>query len=830
MSRRLAIMAPNPTSLDDDSRSLRQIELRGVRVNNLRGIDLDLPLGQFVVLSGVSGAGKSSLAFDTIFAEGQRRYIESFSSSARQYLERIERPNADRIAHVPPAIGIRTDSALRKSLGRATVASLAEVDSGLKRLFARIGRVVCPDCQCHVQAHAPIDVARTVATLAEGTRFQICFSPANNENLDAHAWLTRGFTRVIDDSRSLVLSDFPVGKALSDSWIVVDRLVAGKASTDRIIESSEVALNEGNGRCVLFAESGGLDDPDSHGKAEVLIDDHMWTQLRFSRHWDCPSCRRQFYPPEIRLFEPEFQGGCPVCRDPESQLTGLDCATCRGTRLFPAALAVRIGNTNLADILEQTATRTSELLSTLANALSDESLRESALVRQELTRRIQSIINIGLGHLRLLRGTATLSGGQIRRLILAAAIGSRITGTLCLIDEPSAGLHRTELPLVVGAVRKLVDLRNSVIVVDHSPAIIQAADYVVDLGPGAGPAGGSIVFAGQPSQLASIKESATGQELAKPGGPNTPARTPRVFPGWMVLEQVNHRNLKNVNVKIPLGGLCVVTGPGGAGKSTLVMEVLIPALSDVLAGTTDSKSLRRMASFQGGESLSDVAVIDRSPLTRSSRSNAATWIEAFDEIREIFGSTAEAKLRGFGVHHFSFNAAQGGRCRACHGTGILRHDMQFLPDVTLTCPECHGTRFRREILDVKYRGKSIADVLAMSASEALAFFRNHPRLQARLQMLKQIGLEYLVLGQPTDSLSGGEAQRLKLAARLTTSRGPTLIACDEPSAGLHPADVARLIGCFEELLGIGHSIVVIDNSVELLAAADHVIELPSLAE
>lgn len=804
---------------------MRQIELRGVRVHNLQGIDLDLPLGQFVVLTGVSGSGKSSLAFDTIFAEGQRRYIESFSSSARQYLERIERPNADRIAHVPPAIGIRTDSAFRKSFGRATVASLTEIDSGLKRLFARIGRVICPDCQIEVQAHSPADVARTAATFTEGTRFQICFSPPKDEGLDAKTWINRGFTRLIHGGKSLAFSDYPNGRSLSDCWIVVDRLVAGKASTDRIVESSEIALTEGNGRCLLLAEADGPSSPGTAIASEIAIDDRNWAIHHFSRHWDCTSCDRQFLPPELRLFDAESSGGCPACRDSETQQLEFACESCRGTRLSTVALAVQIGKTNLADLLALTANQTSEVLATLTNTLAPQHQKESALLRQELSRRIQSVIEIGLGHLQLLRSATTLSGGQIRRLMLSAAIGSRITGTLCLIDEPSAGLHPSELPMVVNAVRKLLELRNSIIVVDHDPEIIRAADYAIDLGPGAGPAGGAIVFAGTPSQLARVTESATGRVLASPRDRSTATRSTRSPSSWLTLEQINHRNLNDFSVRIPLGVLCVITGPGGSGKSTLIMEVLIPALSDALAGTTDFRSLSRMKSLQGGDSLSDIAVIDRAPLTRSSRSNAATWIEAFDEIREIFSSTAEARLRGFGTHHFSFNAAQGGRCRACHGTGVLRHDMQFLPDVTLTCPECHGTRFRREVLDVKYRGKSIADVLAMSAAEALLFFRHHPRLQGRLQILKQIGLDYLVLGQPTDSLSGGEAQRLKLASRLTTSRGPTLIACDEPTAGLHPADVTQLISCFDELLGIGHSIVVIDNSPELLLAADRVIEM-----
>jgi excinuclease ABC subunit A len=488
-------------------------------------------------------------------------------------------------------------------------------------------------------------------------------------------------------------------------------------------------------------------------------------------------------------------------------------------------MAVRICGKNLLDILQLTVDQATDLYRNLALEL-DETERElSRMALDDVRRRLGFVTEIGLGHLTLLRAARTLSGGQIRRLLLASAIGSRITGTLCVVDEPSAGLLPDEVPLVLRALRQLLDQRNSVIAVDHNPIIIREADHVIDLGPGAGPRGGRVMFAGSPDQVLDVEDSSTGHALLAERNSLPGVRSIRQPTDWLTLNDIQYRNLRDLTVRFPLGVLCVVSGPGGSGKSSLVTDVLVPCLRDRLEPSGDSPSRNRCRQATGGDSLADVVIVDRAPLTRSSRSNAATWLEVFDDIRDVFAMTADAKQRGFGIQQFSFNAAQGGRCRACRGTGVLRHDMHFLPDVTLTCPECVGTRFRREILDVKYRGRSIADVLAMSASEAATFFRNHPRLQGRLQMLKQIGLDYLVLGQPTDTLSGGEAQRLKLAARLTSSRGPTLIVCDDATVGLHPADVTRLVACFDELLGIGHSIVVIDNSNELRREADYLIDV-----
>lgn len=811
----------NPTPLH----VTRQIELRGVRVHNLKSIDLDIPLRQFVILSGVSGSGKSSLAFDTIFAEGQRRYIESFSAAARQYLERIERPDADRIAHVPPPVAIRTDAAVRSHDSTGHVAAIAEIELGLKRLFARGGRVFCPDCRCEVHAHSVADVLRIVAGIEAERRIQFCFAPTGEDGTDSRSWLSRGFSRAISGGKTLSLNELPSEGVAPPDWIVVDRVVTGKATPERIAESAEAALREGNGRIALLLEQqSGSAPPVAVGMKVVPVDGRDYFVLRFSQHWECPQCQRALLPPSVNLFDPDFGGGCLQCRGGDS--TG--CTVCQGTRLSAAALAVQIDGRTFADLLSMTVDEALGFCRSLLQ-LAGELRNESHTVLEEIERRLRTVVELGLGHLVLQRTGRTLSAGQIRRLLLAATIGSRITGTLCLIDEPSAGLHTTEIPSVIRAIRQLVGQGNSVIVVDHSSMMMDAADYLIELGPGAGPQGGRIAFAGLPKERETISDPATGIALrAAPQSAVNP-RTHRIPSEWITLKGIHYRNLNQLTVRVPVGVLCVVSGRSGSGKTSLVMDLLVPLLRHRLGQGDGNTASSFVESLEGGDQLTEVAIVDQTPLTRSSRSNAATWIEVFDEIRDVFAMTAEAKLRGFGPQHFSFNAPQGGRCRACRGAGVLRHNMQFLPDVSLACPECGGTRFRREILEVRYRGRSIADVLAMSAAEAAIFFRNHPRLQSRLQMLKQIGLDYLVLGQATETLSGGEAQRLRLAARLTSSRGRTLIVCDEATVGLHPADISRLISCFDELLGIGHSIVVIDNSPELLRAADHVIELGTVA-
>jgi excinuclease ABC subunit A len=809
-------MATSPPYSTVRSTLHRFMELRGVRVHNLKNLDLDIPLRQLVVLSGVSGSGKSSLAFETLFREGQRQYLESFSASTRRQLEQIERPDVDRIAHVPVAVAIRSDRSRRnRPDARSTVASVGELLDGLRMLFSRLGRIECPDCGCDVRAHSAADVVKAIAGLPVGTRCQIGFVAEQIAEQDFVAtWLARGFARAIWNGTTHDLSTKPNWTKGTETWIVVDRVVADKASADRIAESAEAALREGDGRCRVF-----IAIEDSSVADTCVIDGRLWRVIPFSRRLECPRCLRQFLPLEPRLFSPFLAGACPACRGSGQQNGKADCDSCHGSRLRDEARAVRVVDRSFPELCELTLPAAIDFIERLELLLSAEQLKLTDLIRADLLRRFRVAVGAGLGYLTLNRSADSLSGGELRRLMLSAVIGSQITGTLVVIDEPGAGLRDDETPPLINTLRRLVTLRNSVIVVDHSPPIIAAADYVIELGPAAGPSGGNVIFQGRPESFA-LRVQTSRPLDSKRAAEHCSDALHRVS-----LKNVTHHNLQDFQVDFPLNCLCVVTGRSGSGKTSLVTQVLFPAVCRQIELPCDM-SPQGECEISGGTELADVVLIDQSPLTTSSRSNPATWLDVFDEIRQTFAATVDARQRGFTAQSFSFNSSSGGRCRSCFGTGLLKHDMQFLPDITLVCPECHGTRYRQEILDVKYRGRSIADVLAMSVSEAAAFFRSQQRIQTRFRMLEEIGLDYLVLGQPSETLSGGEAQRLKLAARLVTpGQGGCLMICDEPTAGLHPKDVDRLVACFRELIANGHSLVLADNSPELLAAADCVIEL-----
>ncbi len=867
------------------------IELRGVRVHNLKNLDLAIPLGQMVVVTGVSGAGKSSLVFDTLYVEGQRRYVESFSSYTRRFLERFEKPDADRIEPIPPAIAVRHKTGGRSR--RATVGTATEISDYLRLLFARAGVVVCPECQQPVERHTPATTQAALTGLDVGTRFMVCFpvgERANQAGSSSPAASTRsrsnagdsgmlvaqlveaGFTRLIIDGRTVNLTGagsdlLPTGESL----VIVDRLTAGVTSAERLADSLELAFRHGAGACVVLVQSHDAGAPstgasarcgagvppadDSHAtKAQFVVDGIAYRAIAFHSKLVCAGCGREFADPEPALFNfNSALGACPVCRGagevaadegPAGQPRA--CPGCLGARLRPEALAVRLAGKTIADLTRQTVT---ELRGTLAGARfgrSDDERRICGQLVAQITARLDYLVDVGLAYLTLDRPARTLSGGEAQRVRLTAAFGSKFVNLLYVLDEPTTGLHACDTERLLASIERLRDAGNSVVLVEHDAAVIGRADQVIDIGPGAGSEGGRVVFQGPPAELAAHGQTTTAEFLT--GRRQVAARDGSIRrepSGWLRIEGVEHHNLDDVAVDIPLGVLCVVTGVSGSGKSSLVEETIYPAARSFLAARSSPceagdrahadppkratevlSDAGHFSSLTGVEQIDDVLLIDQRPLDRSARANPATILQIFGEIRSLFAATGEAKARNLTARHFSFNSAGGGRCETCRGMGSIAVDMQFLPDVVVTCPDCHGTRYRREILDVRYRGLSIADVLALTVRDAFGFFRGRTRVQRRLKVLKDAGLDYITLGQPAGTLSGGESQRLKLAAFLARARrSRTLMLIDEPTAGLHPADVARLIDCLGQILAAGHSLVVIEHNLDFIRCADHVIDL-----
>ncbi len=965
---------------------LPNIELRGVRVHNLKSIDVDVPLNKLTVITGISGTGKSSLAFDTLYAEGQRRYIESFSSSARRHLDRLEKPDADSIIRIPPAVALRQNAAAKVASRRATVATVTEIDDLLRVLFSRVGVVVCPDCEQPVEQDSAASVIETVDQLTQGTRLQIGFPlPASEESTDHDAsademernltvadLLKAGFTRAVslkhfvdvsataDVVSALAGSNVSVQDLSSEPdddeqpIVIVDRLVSGKISPERIVEAVETCLEQSDGRCVLFAQLSSLDvsvdsgkpsdDGGSRAMAPILIDNDSWAMCRFSANFDCSTCGRLFTKPEpatlsfrsplgacldcrgtgrvtkldfdsmvpdeslslragaivalrgdrwkrererllrfaenagvpldveFRSLTPEQKeqvyGGSDASQQPGtknseglrglferlerrkpqtatreflSQWRQVECCTaCEGTRLRSDALAVRLGGSanpngsdcsaSISDLSIQTI---DELLAFFQTALttSSETTSIASNLIADIVERLRFLTSAGLGYLCLNREMGSLSRGEAQRVAMTSIAGSNLVNTLFVIDEPSAGLHPRDVSLVVNVVRNVRDSGNTVVVVEHEPEFLDAADHALDIGPAAGQDGGHLVYAGPPDSLAAVTESATGRWLAGAAtdgdGNSATGESPyRQARGWLRLSNAACHTVVNCSVDIPLGVLCVVSGVSGAGKSSLIESVLFPAVCKELEQSCSVDVVGEYGELKGAESISSVELIDDRPLAGSRRSNPATWLKVFDEIRRLFAETEDARNRNLIVSHFSFNTDSGGRCNKCEGTGRVEIDMQFLADVSMTCPDCSGTRYLPHILEVQWRARTIADVLAMTAAEAFSFFRGQPRIQKRLRSLKDVGLDYLTLGQPLATLSGGESQRLKLASCLASnSRTGSLLIMNEPTTGLHPVDVARLLECFDGLISVGHSLVVIEHHLDVIRRADHIIDM-----
>jgi excinuclease ABC subunit A len=940
------------------------IVVRGARVHNLKNIDFEVPHNSLTVVTGVSGSGKSSLAFDTIYAEGQRRYVESLSAYARQFLERIEKPDADTIDGIAPAVAIKQKNTTRNP--RSTVATATEIYDYLRLLFARVGRTYCANCGREVKKDTVDEVADAILALDPETRLQVLFplqragvvdlepdksststkgkkkspllakdarngAPGLSEALRTRLFELRksGFNRLYQGSE---IFEFSTPESLLDIdfgqpvFVLVDRLVVSTEARTRIVDAIETAYRESGE--VIFEIPGAAGDASEGARATP-------TTVRFAQRFDCKHCNLRYEEPEPRLFSfNNPYGACPRCQgfgntidfdlglvipdvlktlsngaiepwtkpkyrplftdlkryakqvgipldvpwadledEQREQVLNGDgkflgvrgffnhlerkkyklhvrvflsryrgysvCSACNGTRLRVEARQVKINSRNICEICSLTVEETLRFFEQVELRTEEAEIADKVL--QEIRERLRFLNNVGLEYLTLNRLASTLSGGEAQRIQLATSLGSRLVGTLYVLDEPSIGLHPRDTHRLIKILHDLRDLGNTILVVEHDPDIMRAADRILDLGPGAGENGGNLVAEGTYDEILHNHVSLTGRYLSEDLRIQAPVTRRKPGIQQIKIRGVRANNLKNVDIDIPLGMLVAITGVSGSGKSTLLHQVLYKALAQAKQqpgnGATGPASWE---SLEGDQFIEEVVLVDQSPIGRTPRSNPVTYIKAFDAIRELFASLPEAKKRGFGAGHFSFNIP-GGRCETCQGDGTVTVEMQFLADVELICEECKGTRYKPTVLDVRYRGKNVHEVLNLTVKEALKFFAEVPKITEKLRSLEEVGLGYLRLGQSATTLSGGEAQRMKLAAHLqpaskeASRSGPgsaearrkmrLLYIFDEPTTGLHFDDVSKLLGAFRRLIEAGGSIVVIEHNLEVIKTADWVIDL-----
>jgi excinuclease ABC subunit A len=920
------------------------IIVRGARTHNLKNVDLTLAPRSLVVMTGVSGSGKSSLAFDTIYAEGQRRYVESLSAYARQFLERMEKPDVDSIEGICPAIAIRQKNSIRNP--RSTVGTTTEIHDYLRLLYARVGRTYCRSCGKEVIRETPEVVASRLGTLPAGTRLLIGFdmpvvaaAPLAPE-IDAEeeeevvgdvvedepstpqpdlpdlvdpiaetisTLRRKGFGRLQVDGQTLSLEDVDTAtlKDRTTLQVIVDRLKIDEDVRVRLTDSIETAYAEGGGAAFaveLVPESGGID----------------WNVIhRFSERFECRTCNLQYEVPQPRLFSFNNPfGACPICHgfgniieldmdlvvpDPSKSIQQnaiepwskphyrvqlaelkraakrrvrldvpwrdlseeekrfvidgdgaswegvkgffrwlerkkykvhvrvflsryrgyLTCPECNGARLRREARDVRVGGRTIDDVCGLTVHEAERFFQHLELSEKDAAIAEKVL--REICKRLGFLRDVGLDYLTLDRLSSTLSGGESQRINLATSLGSALVDTLYVLDEPSIGLHSRDNERLITILRQLRDQGNTVLVVEHDADMIRVADTVVDMGLGAGEQGGRVVFSGTLKDLMNEPRSLTAKYLRDELAIPVPAVRRRPSNQRIRVLGASEHNLKDIDVEVPLGMLTCVTGVSGSGKSTFVHDVLYAALKRA-KGDWDRR-IGTHRKLEGAEFITDVVLVDQAPIGRTPRSNPVTYLKAFDPIRELFAATKDARARGLTASHFSFNVP-GGRCEACEGEGEVKVEMQFLADVFVPCEVCEGKRFKPQVLEVKYRGRSVDQVLDMTVREALTFFSTSPKVLRRLQVLDEIGLGYLRLGQPATTLSGGEAQRIKIAAHLSTQTGDrVLYILDEPTTGLHFDDIAKLLAAFKKLLQAGHSLLVIEHNLDVIKTADWIIDL-----
>jgi len=795
------------------------ITIVGAREHNLKDITVAIPKESLTVITGPSGSGKSTLALDILYAEGQRRYIESLSSYARQFLGVPPKPHIDRIEGLCPAIAID-----QKTVGtnpRSTVGTITEIYDYLRVLYARIGILHCPQCGEQVQAESPETIAhRLRATFAE--KHIIIAAPIVIEKkgefvADLERLFLKGFYRFLIDGQRHVfqsitdIQNVKLKKTYKHSIdVLIDALDVVQDEWARLHEGLESAFALTNGLCKIIV-----------GKE----------QFTYSSHHMCIKCARSFSEIEPRLFSFNSPvGACKRChglgivyvsvnryswREEEIEK---ECPECHGKRLSNLALAVTVGGKSIYDIGELSIKNACAFFASLKLNKTEHSIVERLVA--EIKARLTFLSDVGLSYLTLSRTARTLSGGESQRIRLATQIGSALSGVVYVLDEPSIGLHQRDNDRLIATLKKLRDQGNTVVVVEHDMDTMNSADYLIDMGPAAGVHGGKVVAHGTPRKVAKSKDSITGAYLA---GKRMIVRheSVRKPKAWMTLNKATTHNLKNISVRFPLGVLCGISGVSGSGKSTLVMEELVPALKMALAHKKRDISFGKL---EGHESIDSLVVIDQSPIGRTPRSNPATYLGVCDEIRKLFASLPESNARGYKPGRFSFNVHQG-RCKKCNGEGSLTISMHFLPDVNITCDQCKGQRYNKQTLEIMYKGKNIAAILDMTAQEALAFFKAHTSIAKRLQLMCDVGLDYIKLGQPSTTLSGGEAQRIKLVDELAKRGHNTVYILDEPTTGLHTCDVEKLLAVLNRLVKKGNSVIVIEHNIDVLKTTDYLIDL-----
>ncbi len=931
-----------------------KIIIKGAKEHNLKNIDIEIPRDKLVVVTGLSGSGKSSLAFDTLYAEGQRRYVESLSSYARQFLGLMEKPNVESIEGLSPAISIDQKTTSRNP--RSTVGTVTEIYDYIRLLYARTGVPHCPKCGKKIEKQSIDQIIDSIMSLPEGAKIQV-LAPVVRARKGEYTKLLQdfqkqGFVRVRIDGEVIELSDdISIDKKKKHNIeIIVDRLVVKPEIRSRLTESVEVALKNAN-NLVLVTTSDLGDDQALIDRLNVLqygkLSDKSSektkggdAEILFSQNYACPDCGFSFpeltpglfsfnnpfgacpkctgigylmrmdedliipdknktlydgvkafgastmkkgdtmakmyfesigkhygvnikqpikklprdfldkilygtgtekidfeyeSPAGVRKFTAPFEGVIPTLerRHNETKSQGMrdfyelymsecECDVCKGARLKDEVLAVTVGNKNINQLTDMPINKIKDYLNNLKLSKKDAMIADTIL--KEMNKRLQFLIDVGLEYLTLSRSAGTLSGGEAQRIRLATQIGSGLTGVLYILDEPSIGLHQRDNEKLIATLKKLRDLGNTLLVVEHDEDTMYAADQIIDIGPGAGVHGGNVMAQGTAEEIKLVEESITGQYLSGKQKIEIPKKRRKPVKGKNIeIIGATENNLKNINVKFPLGLFNCVTGVSGSGKSTLINEVLYKSVAKELYDSHVKPG--KCKQIKGLENIDKIIDIDQSPIGRTPRSNPATYTGVFDMIRDIFAGTNEAKLRGYQKGRFSFNVP-GGRCEACNGDGLLKIEMHFLPDIYVPCEVCKGKRYNHETLEVKYKGKTIADVLDMTVEDALEFFANIPKIKQKIQTLYDVGLGYIKLGQPSTTLSGGEAQRVKLATELSKkATGKTLYILDEPTTGLHIADVHRLVNILQRLVDTGNTIIVIEHNLDLIKTCDNIIDL-----